>query len=784
MNAKFRSKLLIFTLICGAILQTSCGDDTSDIIIPGPSTPTEQPDDSSQTSEGITISPEQANADEALTITFTAPATSALYGYTGDVYAHLGIVDAGTWLYVAAAWDENTDKCKMESTADNEWSITLSPTIREWFASEETSIESIGIVIRNEDGTLKGIESDSFIPVIDNTYEGFVAAEVIEQSLPSGVVAGINIVDNSTITFVLHDVDADGNSHTCCHIVGDFNDWTLSNTTESQMYRDASAGYWWITVSGLDSSKEYAFQYYLVDSDGQAIRIADPYARKILDPDNDKYIDESTYSSSQMVYPDGGRGIVSVATTASSSYAWQVNNFEIDDPDDLIIYEILLRDFTDSSDIAGAMNKLDYLQALGVTAIELMPTQEFDGNDSWGYNPAFFFAMDKAYGTDDAYKLFIDECHARGIAVILDVVYNHATGNNPLAKLYWDDSESKTATNNPYFNVDAPHPYSVFQDFNHENDYVRYFVKRNLQFLLEEYKFDGFRFDLTKGFTQKSSTESTASQYDASRVAILKDYHSAIVEHSPKAIMICEHFCDTYEERELAEDGIKVWRNANSVYCQTAMGWSSDSSFEYIYSGSTMPFGSCVGYMESHDEERMAYKAVTYGDTDIKTDLAARMGNLAANAAFSLLVPGPKMIWQFGEMGYDISIDYNDRTGQKPLHWEYLDIEERAALYNTYAQLLALRSSAPTLFDEDATLTWRVDVNDWDSGRSLLLESNDGKKLFLAGNFTSSDITVSETVPTGWSSYYKFGSDENISYIGGTTITLTPHSFVIYTNFE
>lgn len=69
---------------------------------------------------------------------------------------------------------------------------------------------------------------------------------------------------------------------------------------------------------------------------------------------------------------------------------------------------------------------------MGVDAIELMPVQEFDGNDSWGYNPCFFFALDKAYGTPKMYKDFIDACHRKGMAVILDVVYNHATGNMPL----------------------------------------------------------------------------------------------------------------------------------------------------------------------------------------------------------------------------------------------------------------------------------------------------------------------------------------------------------------
>ena len=200
----------------------------------------------------------------------------------------------------------------------------------------------------------------------------------------------------------------------------------------------------------------------------------------------------------------------------------------VSDPDDIVIYEMHFRDFTSTGDINGAMEKLDYLQALGVNAIELMPVQEFEGNDSWGYNPCSYFALDKAYGTRRMYREFVDACHSRGIAVLVDVVYNQATGAHPYAKLYWDATNNKTASNNPWFNVDAPHPYSVFHDWNHEFELTREHVKKSLRYLLEEYKVDGFRFDLTKGFTNKNSTESTASNYDQSRIDILKDYNNAI----------------------------------------------------------------------------------------------------------------------------------------------------------------------------------------------------------------------------------------------------------------
>lgn len=732
-------------------------------------------------SEGLSYSPEKPDADQPITITFKADAKSALYGYDGDVYVHIGVVSEGTWLFVPAKWEENKDKCRMTSSGANIWSITLSPNIREWFGSGETSVNQLGVVIRSADGSKKGIESDSFIPVTDTKYEGFVPGEIKTAALPGGVVEGINIVDNSTVTLVLYDKDLNENHKDFAHVVGDFNDWTLSNDEKSQMYRDDASGCWWITLKGLDASKEYAFQYYVGMKAGEVIRLADAYAEKILDPDNDKYIPASTYGEN-MAYPEGGRGIVSTFKIQKDSYSWKVNNYKIANPEQLVIYELHLRDFTESNDLNGAMGKLSYLKSMGVNAIELMPVQEFDGNDSWGYNPCFFFAMDKAYGTKTMYKQFIDACHEAGMAVILDVVYNHATGNNPLAKLYWNVDE--TASNNPYFNVEAPHPYSVFHDFNHESPLVRKFVKRNLQFLLNEYKIDGFRFDLTKGFTQKESTESTASNYDASRVAILKDYNAAIKEVKNDAYVILEHFCDSKEETELAADGMHLWRNMNNAYCQTAMGYNSDSSFGNLYKKTP----AWVGFMESHDEERMGYKQTEWGSGALKTVLATRMKQLALNTTFFLTVPGPKMIWQFGELGYDFSINSNQdgtamdesyRTARKPIRWDYYNNKDRKELHEVYTSLMKLRNNYPELFDGSAVLDWKVEITDWDNGRSLFVESITGKKLVVVGNFTTGAIDVAFPAITGsWNNYFS-GKSETV----GAKVNVPAHGYVVYTNF-
>lgn len=747
--------------------------------------PTPPDDPSEGIQDGLNYSSESPDADQELTITFKAAKSSPLYGYKGEVYIHTGVIADGTWMFVPAAWDENISKCKMSKVEDNVWSITLAPSIRQWYNSGETSIQKLGIVIRSSDGNKKGINEDSFVTITDSKYDPFVPAEIKKGTLPAGVEPGINIVDNSTVTLVLYDLDKEGNHKDFAHVVGDFNNWKLTNDAKSQMFRDDAAGCWWITITGLDAAKEYAFQYYVGTKGGETIRLADAYCHKILDPDNDSYIPASTYPDNK-TYPAGAVGIVSVFKIQKDGYSWQNANPKLDN-NRLVIYEMLLRDFTATGDINGALKQLDYLKSLGVNAIELMPVQEFDGNDSWGYNPCFFFALDKAYGTERMYKEFIDACHAKGMGVIFDVVYNHATGNMPFVKLYWDSKNSKTAVNNPWFNVDAPHPYSVFHDFNHESDLVRSFVKRSLKYLLDEYHIDGFRFDLTKGFTQNAGGNSSDdnSAYDASRIKILKDYNSAIKAVKADACVILEHFCDDREQKALAEDGMKVWRKLNNAYCQSAMGYSDSSAFtELTTVGTSMPFGSYVGFMESHDEERMGFKQTKYGSGTLKTDVGDRMKQLATNAAFFFTVSGPKMVWQFGEMGYDVSIEENGRTGKKPLHWEYLDINERKALHDTYAKLISLRNNHPELFASDASFDWKVSVSDWAKGRFITLKSGN-KGVVVAGNFTDKSATLSTTFPsTGV--WYNYMDSKKVLQVNSSTqdITVPAHEFVLYTTFE
>ena len=810
---------------------------------------------------GIEVDPVCPNADQPCTIIFKPASDNPLYGHAGELYGHFGVVVDDEWKYVPSDWGVADEKVHFKKVADNHWEFKMEPSIREYFGSGETPVTKIALIVRSEDGNTKSHDDDQFCSVIDDKYqaEEFTPDPLVTKKLPEGVKHGINYNEDGSVTFVFYDKDTAGQSHKYCYIVGDWNDWTRK--TEGAMYYDGSQGCWWITLDGFEADKEYRFQYRLGNNSGSDTYVSDPYTEIVYDQWNDQYIDGVP------AFPAGAKQLVSAFQINKPEYAWKHKDFKVEDKNDLVIYEMLFRDFSMTKDIAGAIENFDYIKNLGVNAVELMPIQEFDGNLSWGYNPNHWFALDKAYGTREEYKKFIDLCHQNGIAVIVDVVYNHATGSHPWAKMWWDGANSCTAENNPWFNVLPTHPYNVYHDMNHENEMVKEHVKRSLEYLLTEYDVDGFRFDLTKGFTQKKTDPDVGAwgRYDQSRVDILKGYADHIWSVNSDAVVIFEHLSDWDEEKVLAEHGIQLWRNVNHEYRTAVTGGAGN--FGNMYS--TDPFGGFVGYMESHDEERICYgagvdassvtwgicgtltnwssditmaadgvffsaKNVTFkaddmfkirkvgewndafnygaktkgdklplnteyeltlgsgsqdmavpaaGTYDVYFSLAAKkvwlmeagkrpadpsvtpgggaaedpltvaMRRAGASAAFFLTVPGPKMIWQFGEIGYDYSIDYNDRTGEKPVVTDqYMAVPARKALYDTYAALLKFRRENPRFFDSDASFTWTP------TGTLKKITCTvDGKSFHVVGNFDKKN--VSYTVPSGtWTDYINGGT--------------------------
>ena len=623
---------------------------------------------------------------------------------------------------------------------------------------------------------------------ISDTINFFVAPSVPIVPLPPGVREGINYQPGDTSAILVLYAPNKGR----VSVIGDFNNW-LENVNY-QMNKTPDGLRHWVRIIGLTPGKEYAYQFII----NGILKIADPYTAKVLDPNNDPFISSVTYPNLKP-YPNGKTtGIVSVLQTAKPTYTWQVTNFNRPDQRSLVIYELLLRDFVGNHNWKTLKDTIAYLKNLGINAIELMPINEFEGNISWGYNPSFYFAPDKYYGTDSSLKVFIDEAHKQGIAVIMDIALNHSFGQSPMVQMYFDAANGRPSLENPWFNPTPRHAFNVGYDMNHESPATQYYVSRIVEHWLTEYRIDGFRFDLSKGFTQYNTCDNNGgncnvngwSAYDASRVAIWKKYYDTLQLKSAGSYVILEHFADNTEEKELSNYGMLFWGNMNYNFNEATLGFIANSNFDgalHVSRGWTNPF--LISYMESHDEERLMYKNINFGNSsgsysvkDINVGL--RRNEMAS--AFLYMMPGPKMIWQFGESGYDYSINHcangtvnnSCRTDPKPIRWDYLQEANRKRLNEVTSGLLKLR--AHPLF-RNGFVTDRVERNLGGAVKWLKL-TTDTSNILVIGNF---DVTANSGTVTFQSAgtWYDYLSTNTITTTGvAQTISLAPGEYHIYVN--
>ena len=580
--------------------------------------------------------------------------------------------------------------------------------------------------------------------------------EALPPPVDFSIRDGISRVGDDTLVFVLF---APGKSSV--YLVGEFNDWKTS-----PQYRLRGDGdRFRIKLGGLDKNRNYICQYLIDDKE----RIADPYASSVVERNANN--DDPAM----------------VVTLKPDNYEWKVNHFSVGKPERQVIYEILIRDFSSKRNIKGVQERLPYLKALGVTAVELMPFNEFEGDDGWGYNPSFYFAPESSYGTSREFKEFIDECHVNGIAVIMDMVLNHSYGQSPMVRMY-READGSVSPGNPWYNVKSNFANPDAQwgyDFNHESPHTRAFVDSVCAYWMKEYRIDGFRFDFTKGFSNTphpaSGNDNWGSLYDPARIANLKRIYDGVKRRKPDAIFIAEHLAENREEKELADYGILLWGNLNYNVNEATMGWLEDnksdlSSASYLQRGWNSPH--LVSYMESHDEERIMFKNTSWGNDTRKPDynaqtLATALRRTEAAAVIFFSVPGPKMIWQFGELGYDVSIDYNGRLAKKPIRWEYLDDPDRKALHDVFAAMTALHANNP-LF---STANFTADLKD--GFKYVVLNDGDGAVAAMANFDVNTRVGKVKFGKTGkWKEH--FSGTEILVGTDSEDITLEPGEYRLY----
>ncbi|WP_420570911.1 alpha-amylase family glycosyl hydrolase [Kordia sp.] len=615
---------------------------------------------------------------------------------------------------------------------------------------------------------------------ITKNFSVIINPGTISEALPTGLEDGINYnADTSKATLVL-----DAPNKDFVYIAGSFNNWQPD--ASYAMKKDATTGKFWLEIDGLTSGQNYTYQYWVIDETPIAnspalVKTADPYSTLVLSPFDDPFIPASTYPNLP-VYPAGQEREVTVLQTGQTPYNWQVQNFAKPKKEDLIVYEVLIRDFDADRNYQNLIDRIDYFKNLNVNAIQLMPIMEFEGNESWGYNTSFHLALDKYYGTADKFKEFVDLCHQNGIAVILDVALNHAFGRNPMVRMWMNDPDNdgwgEPSSENPYFNQVATHSFSVGSDFNHQQARTQYYTERVVKHWIEEFKIDGFRWDLTKGFTQECTAgdDGCTNGYRNDRVAVLKQYADYSWSLDDDHYVIFEHLGQDNEEKEWADyrlaegKGIMMWGKMTDQYNQLTMGFSSNADISRMGHTSRGFNGPrLMGYAESHDEERLMYKNLQFGNAALAShnvrDLNTSLSRMSALGAASLTIPGPKMIWHFGALGMENSIftcgngtvnlpsdgtpgDCKLDTKPQP-QWtdNWLADASRAKIYNDWARIINLKVEEPVFEGNYAISPYINDVRQriyiWDD----TIPASELKNVVILCNFSVADLDIVPDFP-------------------------------------
>jgi malto-oligosyltrehalose trehalohydrolase len=444
-------------------------------------------------------------------------------------------------------------------------------------------------------------------------------------------------------------------------VMGSFDGWDKTGT---QLTREPS-GYFSGTVVNARAGDEYM---YRIVHGGEAFTRADPRAR------------EMTNSAGHSVIVD------------PNAYAWKSNDYKTPSWDDLVIYEMHVGTFNDQpggapGTFAGATDKLDHVEKLGANAIELMPPSEFAGDFSWGYNTAYPFAPESAYGKPEDLKHFIDEAHARGIAVLIDVVHNHY-GPSDLSMWCFDGDCLGKDNGGAYFYTDwrresgwGPRP-----DFGRQA--VRDFVVDSAETWLEEYRADGLRWDSTVNIRSANGSDIQDGWGTLMRA------NDTVDQRQSWKLMVAEDLAnDEWLTKPTASGGAgfdSQWDAAffhpvddNIIAADDSARnmWQIRDAISHNYNGDGL---QRVIYTESHDEvangkERIPEMIWPGNASSYFSKKRSTLG-----AAIVLTSPGIPMMFQgqeFLEDGY-----FQDGV---PLDWSKVD--KFSGIFRMYRDLVALR---------------------------------------------------------------------------------------------
>jgi 1,4-alpha-glucan branching enzyme len=475
-------------------------------------------------------------------------------------------------------------------------------------------------------------------------------------------------------------------------LVGDFNDW---NRMANAMAVDQE-GMWWITKELTPGSHTYQF---CVDGD---LLICDPYARALAEG----------------AEQDPPRALLDPAPP----YAWQHDDWARPRFEDLIIYELHIGDFSPEANFRGVIQRLDYLQDLGINAIELLPIFEFAGEGTWGYNPAYFFAVERSYGTADELRALVDSAHAHGIAVILDIVLAHTAQRHPFNKLY-------PIEDSPWYGKGLGKVNEFgFPKLDYTKAATQDFSRRVIEYWLREFHVDGYRLDYCVGIGCEDGMGvahlSASARVIRPDAYLIGEYSPEEPEHvAPCGLDAAWHVIGRYRLIAILREG---QLNEHDWTDFEGVARFADAAAEG-YSRTT----EMVNFLESHDEERVVKDVMDVGST-----LRGALRKAGLGAAVILTMPGEPMLYQGQEWGERTRRVKNQRN---MLQWHELETPEGQALHDYFRTMCRLRASTPALRAPYARVAARFDQE-----KVLVLHrwGDDGEMATVVYNFAPRQHTL------------------------------------------
>jgi 1,4-alpha-glucan branching enzyme len=435
-------------------------------------------------------------------------------------------------------------------------------------------------------------------------------------------------------------------------VTGTFNDWSLRR---SPMARE-SGGFWSVEASSARAGDEYKF---VIQNGLEILMRTDPYARDVLGP-----------SENSVVCKQVGKHTES-------------ERFKPPSINELVIYELHVGTFNQKpdgrpGDFYDVIDKLPYLQSLGINAIELMPVVACEGDQFWGYEPAQPFAVSRNYGGPEALKRLVTAAHERGIAIIIDVIYNHL---GPWGLDMWRfDGWSENDLGGVYFYNDwrAKTPWGHTR-LDYSRPEVRQYIRDNVFMWFEEFQVDGLRWDATAYIRNAEGDDNNAAADIHDGWQLMAEINAEVKARYPSAIIIAEDLqANEWLTKDTNSGGAGFDSQWDAVFVHPVRHAlcaekDEDRSMHSLRDALTYRYNNRaierVIYTESHDE-------VANGSSRIPEEVVGKKGrqNMARKmatlgATVLLTAPGIPMLFQ-GQAFIDTG-KFDDLT---PLNWRNRDI--------------------------------------------------------------------------------------------------------------